>query len=715
MVRGETRRLINESGVFAFLYGAFDLPGWRIPYLSLAMKFEDAATALKTTYDMPKADQQEWTLEGLFQRDIHWPRVDSEIIPYLRSTADPAFFPAITVAMLPYDPENNIMLSDFREEHAFNAPKNQNNELAKVLNIGPITLGWYDSWNELSEDAAQQGAVRWNLDQVQAVAIDGQHRLGAIKRIMEDLPAEKPKFRNARQPITMLIFDKALGFRPPDGVGEKPLLELIRLLFIDLNKHARPVHRARLILLEDLEPHARCVREVLAPAVAPDISSLTVEEPRLPLSLADWHSESAKFDTGPYLTSVMTLDWIIATILTRAVVTDYMKYQGVNKELGAMKRSLGVDLSVARARLTVAEVEQVPFSYTRDEVDEIRKEFRRLYTPSICYLLTKFTPYQSLLSLRSANQSLGMEFQHWWYLSGRLVKNVVGRADHEYQDWLTDVAGRPGGLSETVFEDAQTEIEEHKRGNIAFNIAFQRAYFIAWLEFAKLNEDEINALIPLELDLDELRFDEDEDDPLSDSEQDDPLSDSEEEEFSSEDEDPAMPREVKILNRAKRFVDTMNQLVDAWEDILSVEATLPVGDQILDEERNALSPWFWAGTLWKQDDRVIDPSKSASDRAGDLLFIMVAMIVYDEMTSPGVVNNFYDFWHLVDDENDQPVSAFIKRVRLACLRQKKKSNPHQGFTARIIAQHPDDLEYDEGLAGIELEVRLKFIWETLGL
>ena len=119
MVRGETRRLVNESEVFAFLYGAFDLPGWRIPYLSLAMKFEDAAAALKTTYDMPKADQQEWTLEGLFQRDISWPRIDADIIPYLRSTADPAFFPSITVAMLPYDKDKNLMLPDFGEEHDF--------------------------------------------------------------------------------------------------------------------------------------------------------------------------------------------------------------------------------------------------------------------------------------------------------------------------------------------------------------------------------------------------------------------------------------------------------------------------------------------------------------------------------------------------------------------------------------------------------------------
>ena len=193
MVWGQASREVNASNAFAFLYGAFDLPGWTLPYLSLAMTFEDTADSLKTTYDLPEADQQEWTLEGLFQRDISWPRIDADIIPYLRSTSDPAFFPSITVAMLPYDKDRNRMLPDFSADHNFKAPDNTNDLLQKKVTVGPITLGWYESWTDISEPEGHQGVVNWNLDQVNAVAIDGQHRLGAIKRIIEDMPAEKPK------------------------------------------------------------------------------------------------------------------------------------------------------------------------------------------------------------------------------------------------------------------------------------------------------------------------------------------------------------------------------------------------------------------------------------------------------------------------------------------------------------------------------------------
>ena len=704
MVRGEISRAINPSNPFAFLYGAFDLPGWTIPYLSMAITFEETAASLKTTYDLPEADQQEWTLEGLFQRDISWPRIDAEIIPYLRSTADPAFFPSITVAMLPYDKDRNIMLPDFGEEHGFRAPDNNNSLLVKELSVGPIKLGWYESWTDISENGAHQGVVKWNLDQVNAVAIDGQHRLGAIKRIIEDMPAEKPKFRNARQPILILLFEKSLGFRSPDGADDKPLLELIRLLFIDLNRHAKPVHRARLILLEDLEPHARCVREVLAAGIADGISGLTATEPRLPLSLVDWHSESSKFDKGPYLTSVMTLDWAIASIFDRKAVADYMKHSAVKSELNTLKSLLGVDLSGAHDRLTRNEIDQVPFTYEKDEVDAIRDAFRRLYTPSICHLLSEFEPYRSLIRLRSGNQSLGFEFQHWNYLSGRIVRNVPGRADHEYHDWLNGLAGRPGGLTEMVFEDALEEIEDYKDGNLAFNVVFQRAYFLAWQLFSKIQAHEVDELAPVDFDEYDLRFDEG-DEPLSDSE------DSEQEDGPQSDEAELVPREVAIKDATDSFVEAMNQLVTGWPDLLSVDAILPVAALTLQGERQALLPWFWGGTLWKTDDRTIDFSQSASTRAGDLLFVIIGMIIYDRMRDPNSESDFYEFWNeLWSDE----APAFMKLIRKACKRQLKEIRS-PGFAARIILQHPDNLDYDEDKAKLEIEVRLKFVWETLGL
>jgi len=708
MVRGEKSRAINPSNSFAFLYGAFDLPGWTIPYLSMAITFEETAASLKTTYDLPEADQQEWTLEGLFQRDISWPRIDAEIIPYLRSTADPAFFPSITVAMLPYDKDRNIMLDDFGEEHEFRAPDHNNEQLGKELTVGPIKLGWYQSWKHILDPEAHQGVVKWNLDQVNAVAIDGQHRLGAIKRIMEDYPADKPKFRKSRQPVLLLLFEETLGFRSPEGVTDRSLLELIRHLFIDLNKHSKPVHRARLILLEDLEPHARCVREVLAPGIARDISSLTATEPRLPLSLVDWHSESAKFDSGPYLTSVMGLDWTIASILDRKVVDDYMRHATVQRELTSLKKELGVDLAGAHVRLGRNADDEVPFAYAQDEVDAIREAFRRRYTPSICHLLSELEPYRSLIRLRNANQSLGLEFQHWYYLRGRIEKNMPGRADQEYYKWLDGLAGRPGGLSEDLFKEALKEIEDYKDGNLAFNVAFQKAYFLAWEKFSKIQDHEVDELAPVEFDEEDLRFDEG-DESLSES------VDTEQEDWSQSEEDESVPREVLIKNSAISFVEAMNQLIAGWSDVLSVDAIMSPAALNLDGGKQALLPWFWGGTLWKTDDRTIDFSQGASKRAGDLLYMIVGMIVYDRVRDPDSKSDFYEFWNELWADG---APSYLKQIRRACMSQLKSARPGiapPGFAARIIYQDPGDLDYNEDDAKVEIEVRLKHIWETLGL
>ncbi len=514
MPKGFVTQGINESKAFAFIYGSFTGNGWSIPYLTMSPKFSEAAEALKTSSDLPEADQQEWKLEGLFQRDIQWPRVEHEIIPYLRQEADPAFFNSITIAMVPYDHENNVLLKDFHSFEGFLPPQlKEHTSIKKTLEVGPISLAWYEDWNDIQkDDGAQQGFVQWNLDQVHGIAIDGQHRLAAIKKII-DRGEWKAAFRHSRVPVIVLIFDKRLGFHAPPDAGDRTLLELIRALFVDLNKHSRQVHRTRVILLEDGEPHARCVREVLAEGIAKDIAALSDDKPRLPLSLVDWHSESAKFNEGPYLTSVLTLDWIVARVLGRKTVSDYTNYSQTKRELTDLETSLDIDLTWAKQRVETNRNDQIPFGYRANEVDLVAKAFSDRYTESICYLLTRFKPYGDLIDLRQNQGSLGLEFSHWHYLDKRRGNQEGGEADNEYHRWLEQLAGRPGrDWSEGAFEECLTSIDAMKDQNLAFNVAFQRAYVAAWLEYRKFQTHEFDEIEGDEWDYGDLgNFDEPDD------------------------------------------------------------------------------------------------------------------------------------------------------------------------------------------------------------
>ena len=150
--------------------------------------------------------------------------------------------------------------------------------------------------------------------------------------------------------------------------------------------------------------------------------------------------------------------------------------------------------------------------------------------------------------------------------------------------------------------------------------------------------------------------------------------------------------EMHLKNSAVGFVDAMNKLVDGWADAMSVSAVIPTAELILGEDRHGLSAWFWGGTLYKTDDQVIDYSQSASNRAGDLLFLIVAMITYDTQKDPDATSDFDEFWDELIHEKD-PVS-YIKRARRAINRQIKEDGP-KGFASRILQQQEVDWDREK--------------------
>src|SRR5205085_12695983 len=129
--------------------------------------------------------------------------------------------------------------------------------------------------------------------------------------------------------VIFLVLDSAFGFRDPGG-SQVDQLKAMRSLFTDLNKHAVPVTRARNLLLDDHDPSALFVRSLFSRHLKTDLKVKAKEEGLyglpvgtegelrdiLPLSLVDWHGENrSKIDKGPYVASVLSLDWIVQKII----------------------------------------------------------------------------------------------------------------------------------------------------------------------------------------------------------------------------------------------------------------------------------------------------------------------------------------------------------------------------------------------------------------
>src|SRR5205085_10265277 len=96
------------------------------------------------------------------------------------------------------------------------------------------------------ENVPAYSKLRWNSNKVKLVAIDGQHRLSALK-YWKDLPG--PKDLDTWQiPVVILGV-----FRADNESTHQPanLLEIVRKTFVYINSRAEEVNETRLILLED--------------------------------------------------------------------------------------------------------------------------------------------------------------------------------------------------------------------------------------------------------------------------------------------------------------------------------------------------------------------------------------------------------------------------------------------------------------------------------
>ena len=310
------------------------------------MTLRQANQSLSLVSEFPGAESLAWRVEELYQRDIDWGRVQRQIVPYLQDQSQPQFFNSLTVALLPiFDGQ---VRNSFEGTNWAPPPLLGEDKFDLVKIRGPFKLGYWGSWQSSEEPGAKLGQIRWNTSQVFGIAIDGQHRLAAIKEYAKakDKDASLDK---TQIPVILLVLDEELGYYSPKG---KPIVDVLRKLFIDLNKHAVRVSRSRQILLDDKDPHALCVRALVGRQVMEGDGDLRQSPPRLPLSLVDWHSDSARFDKGPYLATILGLDWIVTTVLGSPPTKDYTDYTAIGRQLRAFKNELGVPLTNAFERLT---------------------------------------------------------------------------------------------------------------------------------------------------------------------------------------------------------------------------------------------------------------------------------------------------------------------------------------------------------------------------
>lgn len=690
------RRVVEDipgTPHFDFLYGRYDLSSWVIPYFSTIVSLRDAADSLRLAADFPGSDEVQWRLDELYQREVDWPRVERQIVPYLRG-AEPQFFNALTIALLPIGRSLSDTEHAFATDRSWRPPRlNEDDRFQRILTVGPITCGYWSAWDDFSQAEARTGQIRWNPEEVFAVALDGQHRLAAIKQFVKNPGIPDAHLRATSVPVIFVALDPRFGY---ESAVVKSLVDVLRVIFIDLNKHAKVPTRTRQILLDDKDPTSVCVRALVGKTVRGDMTDLEASPARLPLALVDWHTEQAKVDEGPYVITILTLDWAITKLLDAKPVQNFMDYDAIRQQVRALELSLKIDMSAALGRVgDLKELELQPFNYAEvpenNELARIGSAFQTIWSPVFISLLTEFVPYRDLIVLRQTQGTFTLDFSNWYRLYYQQKRDLYeGRATVEYRQLLGRLKTGVNPVGEGRLRELQAEIDSLKK-NLAYNVVFQRAYFLAFREWIMVDDAHLDGL---------------------GSSND--LADAFEEEGENEREVNGLEEHIgeqsmvgdaeratgrfaaHVRQRAQEFVGCLNRVVENVPGILQV-------DCLFDDDGEGQR--FWLGTLAAAEG-VIDFTQGASLRGRDVIFWVVAMQMYGQRVAPSEKSEFDDFWAEVLDADN----SYMKRVRRSVRRFGDKD---AGAGGRILKAREE--EFDVEASWEEARRRMRWLWTVLGL
>ena len=432
----------------------------RIPYLAAVMSLEDLVNQIKLVEDIPEKARVDWSLEELFQRDISEDRVQNELVNgYLKDPNKLSFFNSLTIALLP---RKGLEIEDSYGQPEFSPTASSPNW--EKIDVGNICVEYYLPDRSI-------GVVRWHKERVFPVAIDGQHRLAALKKYCEEgkdhlVPGASPEL-DTKIPLIFLILDKRVGFK---GQSEN-LLFTLREIFIDLNKNARRVPKSRLILLEDLNIQSLCVRTLLA-SKAKEASSNV-----LPLSLVIWQEDEAKFDAASKfshaITSVLNLNEIVRSCLVDKPFEEIDPLDDIAvgryvDRLGAKLELETEDSTSIKKYLKRCIDRQDPFSFKKEHLTAFKQAFSDQWTSQIIHVMREFSPYKKYLS----------EAQRIGAIDGMLADYLLlPKEKHE------TFKERKKAEDETFnprleIDEPLEQLKDLKKNEWAFYVVFQKALFI---------------------------------------------------------------------------------------------------------------------------------------------------------------------------------------------------------------------------------------------
>jgi hypothetical protein len=322
-------------GTFSVTPAAPDAPSIPVKYIQTHINFDldggNKERLFKNLLPVREIFQaRDLGFEDLMQRDIDDGRVSTELIKYLLEPgAAVKFFPPIVAVVVPVGSHNSLLSS----YPAITEIRKEEGQYTRVVQrSGPqgrdsFEFEQLEVAGELKE--FDNARLRINTNRCKIVIVDGQHRamaLLAMYRNLKGWPDNTAAFKHYYtrwSPEHLNQFDLTQISLPivictfPTLSGENPTVrvpEACRAIFLALNKNARPVTRARNILLNDKDLVPFFERAILE-----EVKAYSVESP---IRLRLWNFELDAERDRSVLTTPMALSGVmhLHLLLERALM-----------------------------------------------------------------------------------------------------------------------------------------------------------------------------------------------------------------------------------------------------------------------------------------------------------------------------------------------------------------------------------------------------------
>jgi len=238
---------------FTAIYGSYDwLNGVPIHYFTTSLSVLNLHDDVRLMGEIVGVEK--WGFEALFQRVVREEWVKQMVRGYLENENRFKFFPPVTIALLPCEgdaPQRDYGGKSFEFKRVNEGAGSGYKCMLEGLEILlPFAKG------ESFPPFGTPVQLKWDQQRYAALAIDGQHR---IKALRDHIPRTSQTAASRDVPATIIVFDTKL----PRG---RDLIQATREIFIDINRNAKTVDASRLILLDDRNFYNGLTRRLILPA-----------------------------------------------------------------------------------------------------------------------------------------------------------------------------------------------------------------------------------------------------------------------------------------------------------------------------------------------------------------------------------------------------------------------------------------------------------------